>query len=359
MNLGGVMSKIKIYLDKIEKNAKMIKNICDSYNVSINAVTKGVCGDIRITESIIKSGISELADSRIENIRKIRGAGIKSKFMLLRPPSYEKLKDNIDLVDEILISEVETLQKTVDFCEEEGHDLDFIYMIDLGDLREGVWYKNAVEEISYALSVDGGRIVGIGTNLGCYGGVVYTKEKMIELLEIKRKIEKKTSRKLKKISGGSTAALQLLYREELPAEINNFRIGEAILLGTDTTNDVEIEWLNKDTMLFCAEIIELKEKPTVPVGKIGKDAFGRDPVFKDRGIRKKAILDVGEQDIFPSGLKPIDKNIKVIHASGDHLICDVTDCDKELHLGDEIVFRMTYGCMMRAMNSEYIKKIYL
>ncbi|MDK2952567.1 MAG: ornithine racemase, partial [Kosmotogales bacterium] len=171
--------------------------------------------------------------------------------------------------------------------------------------------------------------------------------------------EKKTSRKLTKISGGSTAALQLLYRDELPAEINNFRIGEAILLGTDTTNDVEIEQLNKDTMLFCAEIIELKEKPTVPVGKIGKDAFGRDPVFVDRGIRKKVILDVGEQDIFPSGLKPIDKNIKVIHASGDHLICDVTDCDKALHLGDEIVFKMTYGCMMRAMNSEYIKKIYL
>lgn len=353
------MAKIKIYLNKIQENAKRLKEICDLNNISINFVTKGVCADSEITRVIIDSGISSFADSRITNIKKIRKDGVNSEIMLLRPPSFKQIEEVIGLVDEILISEIETLERIVEKSKDSNQNVNFIYMVDLGDLREGVWYKNAVEEIAYALSIDNHQIIGLGTNLGCYGGVIYTEEKMNLLLNIKEKVEKRTKRKLSKISGGSTAALKLLFENKMPLGINNLRVGEAILLGEDTTNNIEIKQLVQGTMLLETEIIELKEKPSIPEGKIGKDAFGRDPKFVDKGIRKKAILNVGEQDILLSGLSPLNSKIKILHASSDHLICDISDCDKELKLGDAIEFKMSYGCMMRGMTSKYVQKLYL
>ena len=41
----------------------------------------------------------------------------------------------------------------------------------------------------------------------------------------------------------------------------------------------------QDTVKLVAEVIELKRKPSMPIGKIGKDAFGNTPVFEDKGIR--------------------------------------------------------------------------
>ncbi len=353
------MAKIKIYLNKIQENAERVKKLCDLKNISLNFVTKGVCADSEIIRIILGSGISAFADSRITNVKKIRKEGIDSEIMLLRPPAFEQIEEVIGLVDEILISEIETLKRIVKECKDSNQNVNLIYMVDLGDLREGVWYKNAVEEIVSALSVDDNKIIGIGTNLGCYGGVIYTEEKMNLLLNIKEKVEKRTKRELKKISGGSTAALQLLFENKMPSGINNFRVGEAILLGEDTTNNIEIKQLVHNTMLLETEIIELKDKPSVPVGKIGKDAFGRDPKFFDKGIRKKAILNIGEQDILLSGLNPVNPKIKILHASSDHLICDISDCDKELKLGDALEFKMNYGCMMRGMTSKYVQKVYL
>lgn len=353
------MPRIKIYLNKIQENAKRVKKLCYSKNISLNFVTKGVCADIIITKTVLSSGIPYLADSRIENVKNIRNAGIKSSIMLLRPPSYERLDECINLVDEILISELKTLEKIVECCKINNRKVNLIYMIDLGDLREGVWFENAVEEIAYALSIDNHQIVGLGTNLGCYGGVIYSEDNMNLLINIKQEVEKRTKRKLNKISGGSTAALKLLFENKMPSGINNLRVGEAILLGVDTTNNITIHQLIQDTFVLEAEIIELKVKPSIPVGKIGKDAFGRDPEFKDIGLRKKAILNVGEQDIHLSSLSPLDSKIKILHASSDHLICDITDCDKELKLGDTIEFKMKYGSVMRGMTSKYVQKVYL
>ncbi len=65
----------------------------------------------------------------------------------------------------------------------------------------------------------------------------------------------------------------------MPKGINQLRIGEGLLLGTDTTHDAEIPWLYQDAFLLKTEVIEVKEKPSVPIGETGRDAFGNRPVF--------------------------------------------------------------------------------
>ncbi|GAH93754.1 unnamed protein product, partial [marine sediment metagenome] len=40
-------------------------------------------------------------------------------------------------------------------------------------------------------------------------------------------------------------------------------------------------------------------------GEMGRDAFGEIPVFRDLGIRKRAILAIGKQDIHLNSLIPL------------------------------------------------------
>ena len=81
------------------------------------------------------------------------------------------------------------------------------------------------------------------------------------------------------------------------------------------------------------------------------DAFGNIPHFEDKGIRRRAIIALGRQDIRVEGLIPMDTDISIFGASSDHLILDVTDSKKELKVGDIVHFKIDYGCLLAAMTS--------
>ena len=97
----------------------------------------------------------------------------------------------------------------------------------------------------------------------------------------------------------------------------------------------------------------------MPIGDTGQDAFGNEPEFEDRGIRKRAILNLGRQDVVIEGLEPIDPGIIVLGGSSDHAILDVSDAHTPLKLGDEVAFYPGYGATLAAATSEYVKKVTL
>jgi predicted amino acid racemase len=104
-------------------------------------------------------------------------------------------------------------------------------------------------------------------------------------------------------------------------------------------------------------VIELENKPSMPIGTRGQDAFGGTPDFVDRGWRKRAICNIGRQDIVVDNLEPEDKGIIVLGGSSDHLILDVEDAAQELHVGSEVAFFPGYGALLAAATSAYVKKV--
>ena len=79
MNVSDIITpRIEIDLRKIAHNAKTLNKLYGSKGITITGVTKVVCGDPKIADVLVKSGISILADSRIDNIRKMRKAGIQA-----------------------------------------------------------------------------------------------------------------------------------------------------------------------------------------------------------------------------------------------------------------------------------------
>ncbi len=47
----------------------------------------------------------------------------------------------------------------------------------------------------------------------------------------------------------------------------------------------------------------------------------------------------------------------ILGASSDHLIVDVSDAARPVHLGDEIRFATKYAAMLQAMTSPYVAQV--
>ena len=150
-------------------------------------------------------------------------------------------------------------------------------------------------------------------------------------------------------------ALKLLEDGLLPREINHLRVGEAILYGEDTTGNRFLEGYHQDAFHFKAQVVELRRKPSVPIGERGRDGKGDIPEYPDRGVRLRAICAAGKQDVAWAALTPTLPGAEMIGASSDHLIVDVEDCAGQVHVGDWMDFRCGYMAVLDATTSAYVE----
>ena len=105
-------------------------------------------------------------------------------------------------------------------------------------------------------------------------------------------------------------------------------------------------------------MIECRLKPSMPTGETAQDAFGRRPVFADRGPRMRAICAIGRQDTVPEGLRPLDPGVEILGASSDHLILDVQGMIDPPRVGQMLRFLPGYGALLLASTSPYVDKVF-
>lgn len=347
------MPSIHIHLKKFERNLRFLTSLLHAEDRSVTAVSKVFLADQKLIDIINQTDIEYIADSRIENLRLMKTD--KQKVML-RIPAISEVFDVIDVCNISLNSELKTIQALNDACEKKNKTHKIILMFDIGDLREGIFYKDFhIDMIKKIKNLSHIELYGIGTNLTCYGGVIPSRETYEKLIDIKHQIEHKFGDTLKMISGGNSSAILMLKRHELSPYINNLRIGEAFVLGRETAYGTHIEGMADDVFTLKTEIVELKEKPSYPEGELGLDAFGKKVQFIDRGMMVRAICNVGKQDVNPFDLIPPD-GVEILGGSSDHLILSITN--NTYKLGDFIEFKLTYGSLLSLMTSPYIRRVY-
>ena len=347
---------VTINITKIKHNTCVLMELCKKNNISVTGVTKVIAADNRITEALISGGINFLGDSRIQNLKNLQHYNL-NKF-LLRIPMQSEVTDVIKFSDISLNSDIETIKKLDIAAKVLGKRHGIILMIDLGDLREGIMFTNKeliFEFVKTVLDSDFLDFEGIGTNLACFGGVLASDKNMKKLISISYSISQHFDIDINFISGGNSASINLV--NSLPKEINNLRLGESIVLGRETAFGKQIPNTYKDAFVLKAEIIELYQKPSVPIGNISLNAFGETPVFEDKGSVTKALLGIGRQDMNPDSLSPTDKNIEIIGASSDHLVLEIKN--NEYKVGDIIEFTLNYESILRIMTSCYVEKEYI
>ena len=346
--------QLEFDLALLRSNADAVISRCRGMGIRVCGVVKGVDGLPEAARVLRAAGAAELGTSRLEQVAKCRAAGVPGPWLLIRIPGLTELPDVVALCETSLQSEWPTLLALEEECLRQNKTHRVIVMTDLGDLREGFWDKKELVDVCERVEreLPHVHLAGIGVNLTCYGSTKPTPEKMNELVGLARQVEQRIGRKLEIVSGGATSSFTLVHWGTMPAGVNHLRIGEAILLGKDLQVDWgirDMDYLRMDARTLRAEVVEVKDKPTYPIGEFAIDAFGRKPVYEDRGIRRRAILALGRADVGElESLIPREPGLTVIGGSSDHCIVDVEDCPRRLQVGDIVEFSLCYSHMLYA-----------
>lgn len=352
---------LEINVEKLCSNTKTITNLCNNKGIKVAGIIKGFGGIVAGAKAMANGGCEQLGSSRMDQLKELKKKGFETPLLLVRIPMLCEIEEVVHYSDMCLVSEEETLIYLNQEAEKQNKKYGVILMYDLGDLREGVFTRNELINLSQLVEYEMNNLIleGIGTNLSCYGSVAPSANNLTELSEAAKDIEKIINRKLNIVSGGGTTTLPLLVRGGVPEKINHLRIGE----GINNTQDLPLYWdtniegLEKDTFVLKAQIVEINEKPTHPIGELMVNAFGEHANYEDRGIRRRAIIALGNQDVGDvSKLVPKDDNMIVLGASSDHTILDIHDCNKEYKLGDVVEFNVLYQAMLFTSLSKYINK---
>ena len=358
--------KLLIDIKKLRENIDAVAKITkEDGGCSMMIVTKCLCADRKVAEMITDHpAVDYLADSRIANIKKYQDLVEKSgkQSVLLRLPMMSEIEDVVRYANVSFNSEMETIEALNAEAGRQGKTHKVVLMVDLGDLREGIFFENEEEILQTAEKIhamEHVELYGMGTNLTCYGAIIPKNDNLSVLCDIAEKVEQRLGIKLEMISGGNSSSIYLVGKGELPEKISNLRLGESFLLGNDTAYGSRLPGTVNDGLLCEAQIVELKTKPSLPIGEVGVDAFGQKPFYEDRGRIRRAILAIGQQDTDRDGMHPLDEKVDVLGASSDHLILDVTKSDKEYHIGDTVRFTLDYGAVLRLATSEYVTKEYI
>ena len=341
--------------EKLLENIAVVTQMLHRDHKTMCAVVKGFSADDSVMQILEESECDWLASSRIEDLAKLQ---TKKTRLLIRLSQPCEVKEVVASAEVSFESECKTILLLQEEAKKQNKTHGILLAIDMGDLREGIYFKN-LKEIDEAatliLQSQNLKLLGVGTNLGCFGGVITDLENMQGLVDVASHIEQKFSVTLPYISGMSTAAMEMIENQTMPLQVNHGRFGEAWLLGFDSVDNRRLHYLHDDAFLFKAQIIEIKDKPSQPVGTIGGNAYGRHVEYKNEGTMKRALLAFGTQDVAYEYLIPLDNNIEFIGASSDHTIINLHGSDN-YEVGDVLTFKVKYHALLHLYTSKYVKK---
>ena len=348
--------RIIINQKKLIENIEYMQTLANENGIPhITFVVKAFAGNKGIQKVLENTSLHSIGDSRVRNLKQFES--MKQSKMLLRIPMLSEIKDVLQYSDISLQSELSVIKALNAEAKKQNKKHDILVMFDLGDLREGIYYKDdyipIIQEIQ---SLEFIQIKGIGTNLTCYGGLVPNETILNRLIDIKHHIEADCHINLEIISGGNSSSVTLFGTNKIPEEINHLRLGESILFGKETSYSTDIPNMHHDVFEFQAEIIECKQKPSIPDGTTSINSFGEVPEIEDLGMMTRIILGIGKQDLILSNITPKDKDLILLGGSSDHLI--LATKHNKYHVGDIISFEINYPALVHLMSSNYVEKVF-
>ncbi len=347
--------KVVCDLGKLHVNVERLADILHSQGKTFAAVTKCFCAEEHITEMLEKSSCDWLADSRLENIISYHTSKPR---MLLRIAQQWEVPEIIEYTEYSFQSEPSTIVMLGREAARRGKKHGVMLALDMGDLREGCFFKDEEDIMRTAEAVlreDALELSGVGTNLGCFGGVKASPENMNGIAEIAAKIRRKYDVPLPYVSGMSTLAQRMLLGGTMPEGVNHGRFGEYWECGFDTVDNVTVPGMYDDAFVMEAQVVEVKVKDSKPIGDIGADAFGHVIERPDLGPMRRGIIAVGAQDIDREYLIPMDPRVRILGGSSDHTLLNLSGAP-DIKTGDIVKLRMQWGAVMRAYTSRYVAK---
>lgn len=355
------MAFIKLNRERLRHNHQFLDQLFRENDLEWAIVSKLLCGNKKYLEFLVELGTKEICDSRISNLEKLKKIDSSVQTVYIKPPAKRSIKRIVQYADASFNTEYQTIKWLSEEAQRQGKVHKVIIMIELGDLREGVMGENLTDFYASVFNLPNIEVTGLGANLNCLNGVMPSEDKLVQLSLYKQLIEAKFNRKIPWVTGGTSVMIPMIFRHQIPAGINHFRVGETLYFGNDLFEGGPIEGMEQNVLQLYTEIIEITEKPKIPIGTLEVNPSGETFEVDENDYGKtsyRAIIDIGLLDINPDFLIPIDPDVKISGASSDMLIIDLEENAKDYKVGDLISFRMKYMGALALLNSDYIEKLW-
>jgi ornithine racemase len=321
--------RVTIDLAKITHNSRQAVAICSDWGIEVVGVTKGVWGLPAVVQALLDGGVGRLADSRLENITRMRNAGIREPIWLVRTPGPSEIDACVDLADASLNVDLDVLKGLSRAAGRVGKRHGVILMVDSNTGREGVRYEEVPGFCGRIAAMANVRLLGLGAYFHVHSKAVEHLAALEKLVAVVRDVEGQLGFRLPLVSGGSSNILQMFRREgHAVSGVNQLRLGTAILLGLYTSfGPAPIQGFFQDAFVLEAELIEVKQ----------------------RQGRLLGILSLGRLDTDPELLFPVDPGVRLMDATNDHTVMDVSDMTEPPRAGDRLAFQLGYSALSRLM----------
>jgi predicted amino acid racemase len=317
-----------------------------------------LCGNLQYLKILCETGIEEICDARISNLRLVKEINPAIRTVYIKPPAKRSIKNIIKYADVSFNTQIETIRWLSEEAQRQAKKHHVVIMVEMGDLREGVLGDDLVDFYEKVFELPNIEVVSFGNNLNCLHGVMPSHDKLIQLSLYKQLVETKFHRKTPYVTGGTSVVIPLIFNKQLPKGINHFRVGETLYFGNNLFSLKPIKGMKSDVFKLYAEVIEIFEKPMVPSGDLEANPSGEVFEINEEDYGKtsyRAIIDLGLLDISPDFLIPEAKDFEIIGASSDMIVLDLGDKPK-YKVGDLVPFRLKYMGALALMNSNYIEK---
>ncbi|MDP5220947.1 alanine racemase [Ruegeria sp. 2205SS24-7] len=346
--------RVEIDLGKITQNARCLVRRLSARGISVTGVTKAVCGHPDVAKAMLDGGIADLADARVSNVIRMRAAGVTCSISIIRAPMVHETKDVINCCDASYNTETDMILRLGSAARDQGALHNVILRVEIGDLRDGIMPEDLNDIASQVVATPGVALRGIAADFASLGGAPPKSGDMALLSRLADQVEGECGPYVALVSGGGSANLAWALGEGTTGRINNLRLGEAILLGTNPVSGQPIDGLHTDAFALFAEVIEARLKPVAMLTRPSAPEYGKLELVSKCGQRNRSILAVGQLDTDASGLT-FTAGIEFIGATSDHTAVDTTD--SPVSVGSEIKMGMNYSALMRAMSAPDVAKI--
>jgi len=331
-------ARVTIDLAKITENARKTLAICRPFGLDVVGVTKGVCGMPEVARAMLAGGVTMLGDARLADIARMRDAGIDARMVLLRSPALSEAAECVALADASLNADLRVLNALAAEAARAGKRHEVVLMVDFDTGREGFAPEEVPDACTKVAAMKGLVLGGLGVYFAYRSEARVQEAAQTRLVALANGIERDRCLGLLVISGGSTNVFRdlTLAGKRVPG-VNQLRLGTCILLGlASSMGPKRIQGFHHDTMMLDAELIEVKR----------------------RG-RLLGILSLGHVDADPEYLFPVEPGVRLVRASSDHTIVDLTGAPVPPSVGDRVAFHLGYFAMNRLLGSRYVRVEFL
>lgn len=347
------MAELTVDLAALRSNLELVERFCRTRRLALLWVTKVLQSRRDLLDALGPIPVTKIADVHAQNFSGLDPARFPERAVLR--PRFGDTRLVAERATRVFLADP-SLGQRLGECRQ-GDPLEVTLMVEAGDLRDGVPWSDVAGVLRRLAKIQGLRVTGLGTNLGCLAGAVPDSGSLATLAEGLRRARRETGLALEAgVSVGGTVFWDSLVEGAIPEEIQELRVGEAPLFGWNTSLGTALAGLNPGVFRLDLEVLELwtKAVSALPSGPSGYNAFGERPVQTLTGDRRRAVLDGGENLAPRRALHSLRPGVALVGETHDYTVVDCHEAG-ELAPGDLLGFRPSYEAVARCFLSPFVE----